>query len=331
MVRKERRQVNILVRKVPIITVGISPCWDIFCRVADLDWGDHKQMNEQEIRPGGKALNISRALSWMHVKNTAAGLWGDEDYRQMQKKCRESHDRYIRRKFTLAPGRTRYNVNVVDTGKNREIHLRAQSGLVTRNSLRRLRVDLSKIVREGSICIFAGSFGDEKYLGEVQSLIQMCRTNGAQIAIDTSGLMLREIVDFGDLWLIKPNVAELSELLGKSIVDRTEQLVEAGTGLLDNVENVLISRGENGALLLTSEGVWEGCFKGKGRNFISSVGCGDYLLAGFLKGMTDGEESGLALETGLRAGTSRAWGLSEEVSWSKAKRTIKAVVRRLEY
>ena len=331
MARKERRQVKILVRKVPIITVGISPCWDVFCRVGDLEWGDHKQMTGQDIRPGGKALNISRALSWMHVKNTAAGLWGDEDYRQMQRQCRESPGRYVRRKFTVAPGRTRYNVNVVDTENNREIHLRAKSELATRNSLRKLRGDLGKMVREGSICVFAGALGEEKCLGEVQAIIKMCRVKGAQIAIDTSGAMLREIVDDGDLWLIKPNVAELSELLGKPIGDRTEQLVEAGVGLLDKVENVLISRGKNGAILVNSEGVWEGVFKAGGRIFMSSVGCGDYLLAGFLHGWTEAEDAGSALETGLRAGTARAWGLSEEVSWPKAKRTIKVVVRRVEY
>ncbi len=48
-----------------IITIGLSPAWDIRCRGAGLDWGRHVEIDEQVVRPAGKALNVSDALAWM--------------------------------------------------------------------------------------------------------------------------------------------------------------------------------------------------------------------------------------------------------------------------
>ena len=62
-----------------IITVGLAPAWDIQCRGQGLDWGCHAQIDEQDVRPAGKALNVSRALAWLGRSSVAAGLWGRED------------------------------------------------------------------------------------------------------------------------------------------------------------------------------------------------------------------------------------------------------------
>ncbi len=53
-------------------------------------------------------------------------------------------------------------------------------------------------------------------------------------------------------WLIKPNVAELGELLGTPIPNRASSLLKAARTLTDKVPNILISRGKLGVLLVTS-------------------------------------------------------------------------------
>ena len=58
-----------------IITVGLSPAWDITCRGKNLNWGGHENIDEQTITPAGKALNVSKALAWMGRESIAAGLW----------------------------------------------------------------------------------------------------------------------------------------------------------------------------------------------------------------------------------------------------------------
>ncbi len=72
-----------------IVTVGLCPSWDTVCRFDGIEWGEHKLAGSSSCRPAGKALNISRALAWMGEENTAAGLWGRDDYEQMRKAMRE--------------------------------------------------------------------------------------------------------------------------------------------------------------------------------------------------------------------------------------------------
>jgi len=271
-------------QQISIITVGLSPAWDITCRGKNLDWGRHQNIDRQTIVPAGKALNVSKALAWMSLapegqKNIEAGLWGRNDYQQMQTAIKSLWPS-VEVKMTTATGDTRRNVTVIDTAKNKEMHLRCKSELACPDSLKKLKVDLQKIVRKNSICVFAGAMPADNLLDDVIGIIESCRKAGAKIVLDTSGLALREIIQTGKVWLIKPNVRELGELMGKQIGDNPASLTGAGRELLDKVEIVLISRGKNGAIAVTKKGTWFGKSIGR-RKALSTVGCGDFLLAGF--------------------------------------------------
>jgi len=310
-----------------IITVGLSPAWDITCRGERLDWGLHKDIHEQTARPAGKALNISRALAWMGVKNVAAGIWGQDDFEQMLKALR-SLRRFVKVKMTAVEGGTRRNITVVDTANNREMHLRDRSELARPKALKKLLADLEVIVHRGSVCVFAGAMPEKQLLGEAVRIIKSCSSFGAKIVLDTSGEALREIVDAGVTWLIKPNVEELRQLLGEKMRDSPAGLARAGRKLVGKVEIILISRGKKGAIAVTKEGVWQGrCIER--RRVLSTVGCGDFLLAGFLKGLKDKSDAGSALRTAIKVATARAWGWTEGKSWPQALREIKVAVERV--
>ena len=326
-----------------IITIGLCPCWDTICQLDGVDWGQHKVISSVNSRPAGKALNISRALAWMGTKSIAAGLWGREDYERMLRAMRPLKG-LIKVKMTAADGSTRWNITVVDTVNNREMHLRAVSRLASRKALRKLKADLQAIVSRGGVCVFAGAMPEKQFWGDVVRIVNCCRRSGAKIAVDTSGDALREIVNSGPvrqiagsyrIWLIKPNVEELRELLGKQIEDRPAGLAKAGSKLLDKVEIILISRGKEGAIVVTKKGAWQGrCApllsceskKGGGR-VVSTVGCGDYLLAGFLKGLKDKSDVGFALKTAIKVATARAWGWTEEMAWEDAEKRIEVSLR----
>jgi fructose-1-phosphate kinase PfkB-like protein len=173
-------------RRASIITIGLSPSWDITCRGRNLEWGLHQDIDAQTIQPAGKALNVSKALAWMGQKNIAAGLWGCGDYRQMLTAVRKTWP-LIEARMTTVPGGTRQNVTVVDTATNRDIHLRNKSRLASTKSLKKLRTDLEAIVRKGSVCVFAGTMPQGKLLDDIVRLAALCRGLGARIILDTSG------------------------------------------------------------------------------------------------------------------------------------------------
>ena len=308
-----------------IVTIGLSPAWDIVCRGRDLDWGRHPEIDDPTVRPAGKALNVSYALAWMGLGSIATGLWGRDDFGEMQRAVGRLGG-LIAVHMTSAEGRTRQNITVVDTLNHREMHLRQKSGLASEHSLRQLDTDLGRLIREGDLCVFAGAMPAGELSEQTVDLVRTCHRSGARIAVDTHGPALKSIVDAGLSWLIAPNVEELRELLGLAVEDTAERLAEAGRRLLNRMDMVLISRGEQGALIVTKDGAWTGRGETPGR-VLSTVGCGDYLLAGFLAGIRETGDPRAALARGLKAATARAWGWTERESWARADKEIAVAVK----
>ena len=311
-----------------IITIGLSPSWDVTVTGKSLDWGRHKVIDSASTRPAGKALNINRALAWMGCKSTATGLWGKADYSRMSNETAPLK-KFIDLKLILAAGSTRTNVTVLDSAAKKEMHLRSVSELATEASLKRLNVELKKIVTRNSMCVFAGSMPDKSLAKETEELIRTCACTGAQVVVDTSGPPLRKLTESGYVSRITPNVEELRDLLRCNIPDTPTALSKAGRVLFRSVDTVLVSRGKKGVVLITTEGIWAGRAILKGKRIVSTVGCGDYLLAGFLYGLKENKGYARTLERALKAATAKVIGITESISSKQAVRQVQTQVRRL--
>ena len=310
-----------------IITIGLAPAWDVSCRGRGLEWGRHQEIDEQVVRPAGKALNVSSALAWMGCESIAAGLWGREDYESMRGAV-GSLGQLIRLDMTAVEGRTRQNITVVDTKGGREMHLRQQNRLATADSLARLKTALKRMVREDDVCVFAGAMPGGDLLDASVALVQSCRRQGAQVVVDTYGPVLAHLVEAELPWLIAPNVEELAQLLGTQVKETPAKLLAVSKPLLEKVPLLLISRGSKGAILVTRKGAWMGRTTTRGK-VLETVGCGDYLLAGLLAAYSTSGNPRTALATALKVATARAWGLTETKTWPQANRQIEVDVQRL--
>ena len=129
------------------------------------------------------------------------------------------------------------------------------------------------LVGAGSLPLGAG----EDFFVELAGL---AARHGVPFALDTSGVPLARAVRAGGLALVKPNDEELADLAGRElltvgdVVDAAHELLDAGT------QEVLVSLGVHGAVLVTAQGVWWA--GGPPIVPLSTVGAGDSTLAGFL-------------------------------------------------
>ena len=305
-----------------VITVGLSPAWDVVCCGDDIEWGRHCCVAQERI-VAGKAFNISRCLGWMGKKSVAAGFWGESDFGAMEESV-QSLGEFVDVRFTPAAGSTRESITVIDEAGGREMHLISQSMLASGESLKRLKEDLVSIVNAESVCVLAGSMPGGELEDGVVEIAEMLKHTAGEVVVDTSGEALRYLVGLGEIGVIKPNLSELCDLLGREIEDSSGAIVEAARGLLDKVETIVVSRGVKGAVVVTKEAAWEGVNKTCGK-VVSTVGCGDYLLAGFVSG-GDIESR---LEKGIKAATVRAWGLAESISWEEVQGRVDVEIRQL--
>jgi len=293
-----------------IITIGLSPSWDRTIEINGINWGQHKIISSQKRVPAGKALNINKALAWLGEKTTAAGLWGSDDYQQMRQTTIALR-RFVKIKFTKVLGRTRENITIVDTKNKRQIHLRSKGTLATKESLKHLSNDLKKIVIKHSFCIFAGAMPDTAI-----PLIEFAKKKAIAVIVDTSGPALKKIVAKGGLCMIKPNIEELGELIGRKIKNEENEIISAAKKLLNKSRFIIVSRGKKGAMLIGREFVMSARYTGKKYNVYNTVGCGDFLLAGILSCFCPRIDCAKrTLECGIKAASAKAFGLNETLTW----------------
>ena len=101
------------------------------------------------------------------------------------------------------------------------------------------------------------------------------------------------------------------------------KIATAARELCDKAEIIIVSRGKKGAVAVTKDVAIQGELVDAGEEAINTVGCGDYLLAGFLDGFSKKSNIAFALERGIKAATGRALGLSAKKSWADVESQIR--------
>jgi 1-phosphofructokinase len=104
-------------------------------------------------------------------------------------------------------------------------------------------------------------------------------TPGRRVAIDTSSEALGAAVCAG-IALIKPNLAELETLVGRSLETIGEVAAAARELIARGTDAVLVSLGPDGALFVDAKGTSHA--EAAVDDVANTVGAGDALLAGFL-------------------------------------------------
>ncbi|RYG53118.1 hypothetical protein EON80_33040, partial [bacterium] len=157
-----------------------------------------------------------------------------------------------------------------------------------------------------------------------RELTRMAKSWGCKVALDASGEALRSSLDAPRdalPHLVKPNLAELEEWLGESLSSPTAILQAANNLLERGIEQVAVSMGGDGVLLVSRQGaVWA---TPPAIEVGSTVGAGDALVAGLvaasIRGLSQSESAILGTSFSLDALTHNGvYGLSEDPAknWS---------------
>ena len=133
----------------------------------------------------------------------------------------------------------------------------------------------------------------------------MLADRGVEFIIDAEKSLLLDTLKFKP-FLIKPNLFELQQITDKRLENETE-IIEAAKALQkQGGENVLVSLGEKGALLVSESQEIFIQKAPKGR-LVNSVGAGDSMISGFLKGYFETRDYDKALKFGVAAGSATAF------------------------
>ncbi len=304
-----------------VISVSLNPCIDRGIEVSDFAIGAHQVGRSLFRRPAGKAVNVARLLGKLDVPSLLIGFIGREQ--------QEYFERYLNHPPSccqLFPvnGETRENITIFDPSVGIQTHIRDRGFEITPSDTARLRKSLAQVARPGTIVTFSGSLPPGLSTDEFLELVQLCQSNQARVAVDCSGAVLRACRTL-EPWLIKPNLAELSEMLEQNLT-HPAQIVAAGNELKSAFSLVLATAGADGAYLFSKEISLHGKVVIAPQEVTTTVGCGDAALAGFLAGIATGKDLAgsftLSLAVATAAITARGPG---EIALARVERFLQQV------
>ncbi len=282
-----------------IYTVTCNPSLDYVTTVDNFQAGQLNRVISEATYPGGKGINVSVCAKELGEDTTAlgfvAGYVGEEILRLLA-------DRKVKSDFiTLEQGCSRINVKIRSNG---ETEINGAGPQVSREEVAILYEKLRQL-SSSDILVLAGSIPASLPQSLYRYILENVTDRGVKVVVDATKDLLMNSLEYRP-FLIKPNTKELGEIFCRSFQDE-EEIIFYGRMLVENgAQNVIISRGSKGAILLCADGnIYRG--EAPGGKAVYSVGAGDAMVAGFLHGYLTTGSYESAFKWGICCGSASAF------------------------
>lgn len=285
-----------------IYTVTFNPAVDYVVHLNAFTPGETNRSVSEEVYFGGKGINVSIILAQLGMESTALGFVAGFTGEALEKALVAGGTRtdFIR----LPEGMTRINVKMKG---NCETEINASGPRIDAASLEKLFAKL-EVLQAGDTLVLAGSVPGSLPADIYEQILKKLSGRGIRFVVDATGKLLLNVLKYRP-FLIKPNRAELEEICGRKL-DTQEKLVEGASELKAmGAQNVLISLGKDGALLLDEHGKVH-THEVLGGKPVNTVGAGDSMVAGFIAGCEKGYEHALLMGVAAGGATACAKGLA---------------------
>lgn len=287
-----------------IYTVTFNPSIDYILRTPPLQMGEVNRTAGEELLYGGKGINVSVILSRLEVPTVALGFVGGfvgDALAEMVRSAGVDSD-FI----PLKEGNTRINVKLWgEGGAVTEVNTRGP--VIDSEAMETFYRKISRLTEEDTL-VLAGSVPDSLPRDIYRQILERIHGHGVRTVVDATGELLLSVLAYRP-FLIKPNRAELAEVVGRPLPD--DAAIEAAARELQDkgARNVLVSLGGDGALLLDEHGQVHRA-NSLCRKVCYTVGAGDSMVAGFLAGVDHGYEHALQLGNAAGGATAASAGLA---------------------
>ncbi|MGK5500775.1 1-phosphofructokinase [Streptomyces sp. URMC 125] len=258
-----------------ILTVTPNPSLDRTYELPALRRGAVLRAGAERVDPGGKGVNVSRAVAAAGHRTVAVLPLGGPEGELLARLLGEHG---IEAAGVPVAGSTRVNVSLVEPdGTLTKVN--APGPDLTEAEAEALLEAVRSRSSGADWIACCGSLPRGLRPGWYAELVRRAHRAGARIALDTSGAALTAALEERPD-VIKPNAAELAEAVGRPLATVGDAVKAAEELRGRGARAVLASLGADGQLLVDGDGAHFG--RAPVAAVRSNVGAGDASLAGFL-------------------------------------------------
>ncbi len=280
-----------------IVTLTMNPAIDKSTSVDHVVADRKLRCQSPQYEPGGGGINVSRAIRQLGGASVAlypaGGMTG-----QMLRALLDQEG------LTHSPlpitGLTRENLMVLEEATGQQFRFGMPGPTLQEGEWQHCLARLSTLHPTPDYLVASGSLPPGVPTDFYARVGDVATHLGARLIVDASGEALRAAACKG-IYLLKPNIRELKELVGDQMQEEI-QPAEAAKKLLDRdyCQVVVVSLGAGGAVLVSADG--QEHIRTPTVPIKSKVGAGDSMVAGMVLSLARGNSLSEAVRFGVAAG-----------------------------
>jgi 6-phosphofructokinase 2 len=267
-----------------ITTITLNPSLDQHITVDGLVMDGPNRWSRLHRYAGGKGIDVSRAIHEMGGRTIAYGFIGGDAGRTVEILLDEEGVPFS---FTPVKRETRTNFIITDSQSGHQTRIDAPGPHISKGEFERFQRKMQRLSPSPDLIVMGGSAPPGIPSNVYYTITREAKGFGVRSILDADGQWLAEGVK-AKPYLIKPNVREAAELLGRELPDE-DAIIKAALNIVEmGVEIAVISRSQDGIIAATRDTVLKVVppeVKVK-----STVGAGDCTIAGLALKLA-GEES----------------------------------------
>ena len=281
-----------------IITLTVNPSVDKSMRIKGLQPDRKLRGSVPVVEPGGGGINVSRAIGKLGGTSEcvylAGGPTGDILHRLLDQEAVTPHP-------LRSLGETRESFMVFDEATQQQYRFVPDGYPVAEAAWQAGLRTLASLLGEGDYLVASGSLPPGVPTDYYAQVVKVAQEQWAKVIVDTSGEALQHAVQAG-VYLLKPNLGELSTLTSQQAITAPEQ-EHLAQQLIERhrAEILVVSLGAQGAMLVTAEGVEYIAAPTVHKK--TTVGAGDSMVAGMVLRLSEGWPVSDAVRYGVACGT----------------------------
>ncbi len=279
-----------------IVTVTLNPCIDKTFWVERLVADRKLAGRDVHEYPGGGGINVARVITRLGCEAHALWSRGGDMGSRLGRLLDSEHLSHLP---IPIDGEVRQNVIVTDRSTGEQYRFGMPGPRLSEAERLRWIEALRAIPESVEYVVVSGSLPDAAPVDWFGDLLRAV-PRGARIIVDTKQEALRRALEVG-VYLIKPNLRELEEIVGREMLHDEEiewvarEIIERG-----GAEVVLVSLGRGGAILVTAQRMDR--FASPPVPVRSKVGAGDSMVGALTTALAEKRQLEEAARFGVAAG-----------------------------
>ncbi len=292
----------------PIVTLTINPALDKSSEVDRIVPENKLRCETPAFEAGGGGINVAKAIHRLGGNPIAIFTIGGPTGQRLHKLVKNEGVETV---VIETKQWTRENLHILEKSTGFQYRFGMPGTEMMPTEVRSIIETLEDLDPKPSYIIASGSLPPGVPDDFYAQIAKIAAAQGAKFIVDASGDSLKSASDAG-LFLLKPNITELSQLVGVEKLE-LDEVDDAARALIirGQCEVVVVSMGAMGAVLVTEDIVEH--IPAPPVQPISTVGAGDSMVAGIIWTLAQGKSLREAVRMGVACGSAATMNSGSEL------------------